>query len=266
MRCRAYQGSFSRNVARRFVLPGRLSYAGAVTSLFNPAPHIESVRFADGGTCFVIDDALVDAEGTLRLAAAQRDRMQTVDFNFYPGVFLPTDPHIANALGRFFTQHIRRRFDARRLLRMHCRLSMVTTAPRDLLPIQCLCHRDRPLLDAQHSIQACVLYLFKDESLGGTSFYEPARSAADTTRLFMDATTLPRQAFFAKYAMEPGYLGTNGWFKRVGGVSAKWNRIIFFDGYRLHSGDIPHPERLTDDPLSGRLTLNGFFTSRRNVV
>ena len=40
---------------------------------------------------------------------------------------------------------------------------------------------------------------------------------------------------------------------------------LFFDGWILHSGDIPQPQRLIADPLTGRLTFNGFFTSRRHL-
>ena len=72
--------------------------------------------------------------------------------------------------------------------------------------------------------------------------------------------------FWKKYNIDRAYLcGSNSWFTRVGEVAARWNRIIFYDAYGLHSGDIGAPDRLTDDPLTGRLTLNGFFTSRRNV-
>ena len=42
--------------------------------------------------------------------------------------------------------------------------------------------------------------------------------------------------------------------------------MIFYDGSILHSGDILAPEKLSADPRIGRLTLNGFFTSRRNMV
>ncbi len=38
-----------------------------------------------------------------------------------------------------------------------------------------------------------------------------------------------------------------------------------YDGAMLHSGDILSPEKLASDPATGRLTLNGFFTSRRKV-
>jgi hypothetical protein len=176
----------------------------------------------------------------VQFAADNRAAFSRVDFSYYPGIFLPVPPSVAAALAEFFNVHARRRFDARRMLQMHCRLSMVTLPPRDLHPTQCLCHRDQPLLDARHSIQACILYLFRDANLGGTSFYEPARSEEEIRRLSIDA-------------------------QHVGRVAAKWNRSIFFDGYTLHSGDIPQPQRLSDDPLTGRLTFNGFFTSRRHL-
>ena len=41
--------------------------------------------------------------------------------------------------------------------------------------------------------------------------------------------------------------------------------MIFYDGSMLHSGDIDSAGGLSSDPLTGRLTLNGFFTSKRNA-
>jgi hypothetical protein len=38
------------------------------------------------------------------------------------------------------------------------------------------------------------------------------------------------------------------------------------DGALLHTGDILAPERLSNDPATGRLTFNGFFTCRRNAA
>ena len=85
--------------------------------------------------------------------------------------------------------------------------------------------------------------------------------------LFQDATQLSSGEFTQRYAIEPGYLHqSNAYFTRIGGIPPKWNRLIFYDGSLLHSGDITAPEKLSNDPLSGRLTLNGFFTSRRNAL
>ena len=174
---------------------------------------------------------------------------------------------IEAALQDFFNRHMRAFFDARRLQKMHCRLSMVTLPPAALRPYQWLCHTDRSGLDPSQSIQASVLYLFKDPHLGGTSFYAPKHSREETARLFADTTTLSNDEFSARYDIRPGYMReSNAYFERVGGVPARWNRLIFYDGSFLHSGDIPLPERLSDDPSLGRLTFNGFFVSRRHAA
>lgn len=233
--------------------------------VFNPEARIERVELSNRSCYFVLDDALVDPDGLVRFAIEHTAQFRNVDFNAYPGVFLPT-PAIAAGLSQFFNQQIRRRFDARRLVHMHCRLSMVTLPSDALKPYQRVCHRDRPALDPRHSIQASILYLFKDGSLGGTSFYEAARPPEEMAIFFNDASTLPSEAFNSKYQLQPGYMiGSNQYFTCVGTALAKWNRLIFYDGYLLHSGDILAPERLTTDPSSGRLTLNAFFTCRRNL-
>jgi hypothetical protein len=48
-------------------------------------------------------------------------------------------------------------------------------------------------------------------------------------------------------------------------VPAKWNRLIFYDGDVFHTSDIREAGKLSDDPDSGRLTLNGFFTCSRRA-
>lgn len=234
--------------------------------VFNPNPKIEHVVLDDGQVCHVVDDALRDPDAFVAWAAARADAFRQVDFNAYPGTYLMTPAPVERALDDFFVAEMRRFFDARRLVKMHCRLSMVTLPPEALRPYQWLCHTDRYGLDASQSIQASVLYLFRDASLGGTSFYTPARSTEETVQLFKDTTTLSNEAFTARYGIEPGYIGaSNAYFTRIGGVAARWNRLIFYDGAMLHSGDIPDPARLSTDPTRGRLTFNGFFVSRRHA-
>ncbi|HEV7491883.1 MAG TPA: DUF6445 family protein [Rhodanobacteraceae bacterium] len=234
---------------------------------FNPRPKIEHLELANGQVCHVIDDALLDPSAFVEWAAARREEFRIVDFNAYPGDFLMTPATIQKALEDFFVAHIRQFFDARRLVKMHCRLSMVTLPPEKLRPYQWLCHTDRSGLDATQSIQASVLYLFKDPALGGTSFYTPARPTDEIARLFADTTQLSNAAFAERWGIEPGYIGdSNAYFTRIGGVEARFNRLIFYDGSMLHSGDIPDPKRLSNDPTRGRLTFNGFFVSRRRAA
>ncbi|WP_139350197.1 DUF6445 family protein [Rhodanobacter sp. C03] len=235
--------------------------------LFNPQAQIDRITLSNGGVCYVVDDALLEPERFVAWAAAQGDAFRRVDFNAYPGTYLMPTAAIDSAMTEFFIHRMRDLFDARRLLHMHCRLSMVTLAPEALRPCQWLCHSDNFGLDRSHSIQASVLYLFKDSSLGGTSFYEPARSAAEISQLFADSTALSGETFTQRYGIEPGYIhASNSYLTRIGSIPARWNRMIFYDGSLLHSGDIVSPEKLTADPLSGRLTFNGFFTCRRHAV
>ena len=235
-------------------------------ALFNPQPRVDLVRLANGQACYVIDDALLAPARVRARACAQREMFRNVDFNAYPGTYLIASAEMQQALRDFFLMHIRRLFDARRVLDMHCRYSMVTLPPQCLSPRQRLCHRDSVNVPPQQSIQASVLYLFDDVSLGGTSFYEPACGEHEAALLFHEASTLSSEAFEHKYGMAAGYMvGSNRWFLQIGSVPAKWNRLIFYDGSTLHTGDITAPEKLSDDPACGRLTLNGFFTCRRNA-
>jgi len=235
--------------------------------LFNPNAILQSVKFDDEHFCLVLDDALLEPQRLVEWATARRDAFKTVDISVYPGVYVMAPPDVVDALNELFRQHVRRRFDARRCIGVHCRYSLVTLAPSELRPYQWICHVDNANLDARLSVQASVLYLFRNERLGGTSFYAPIRSDAEIAALFKDAKTMPGEAFTERYGIASGYMNAgNAYFKRVGGVAPKWNRLIFYDGGMLHSSDIPSPDELSADPLTGRLTLNGFFTSRRNLA
>ena len=236
-------------------------------AVFNPRPQIERVRLDNGGFCFVIDDALIDPDAVVQFAVTNRAKFSPVDYSAYPGRSLEMPASVAARLHDFFLAHLRREFDARRTLQVRCRLSMVTLPPQELRPFQSICHTDGQHIHPAQSLQASVLYLFKDEGLGGTSFYEFARSPRETDELLRDSQQLSAAEFTQKYGIKQGYITTsNDWFTQVGRVAAKWNRIVFYDGGMLHSGDVFAPEKLSDDPLSGRLTLNGFFTSRRNAA
>jgi len=238
-----------------------------LTVAFNPRPSIERVDLANGHACYVVDDALLEPEHLLYWAAAQRGAFRPVDFNAYPGTYLMLPEPLNHLLQAFFNRHMRGLFDARRLVQMHSRLAMVTLPPQALRPYQWLCHSDNFALERSQSIQASVLYLFKDIELGGTSFYESVQSPEETMQLFADSAAMGGEAFTRRYGIRPGYMhASNAYFNRVGSVAARWNRLIFYDGSLLHSGDITAPDKLSVDPSKGRLTWNGFFTCRRNAV
>jgi hypothetical protein len=78
---------------------------------------------------------------------------------------------------------------------------------------------------------------------------------------------LDAREFGARYGLQPGYMASsNAYFERVAQVSAAWNRVIFYDGGLFHSADVDQPGLLSRDPARGRLTLNSFFTCKRNAA
>lgn len=242
------------------------SVANNVIPIFNPRPRIERVALSGDEFCLVIDDAFMEPERIVEFASRRRAEFRNVDFNAYPGTYLIAPVDLSAALSDFFTQHLRRFFDARRVVSMHCRFSIVTLRPEQLRAYQWFCHRDNMDVPPGQTIQASVLYLFKDELLGGTSFYESAIFGAELAQFNRDAGMLAAEAFARKYGLEPGYMcESNKYFSKIGSIPARFNRLIFYDGSLLHSGDIFAPEKLSEDPARGRLTFNAFFTSRRNA-
>ncbi len=235
--------------------------------MFNPNPIIRSVPIHGDHRCYIVDDALADADGWVARAARHQADFVMESHNAYPGIELAMPDGVSERLGEFFAVHIRERLGARRIQRSHSRLSMVTLAPEKLQPRQWICHRDRMGLGPEHRIGASVLYLFKDPALGGTHFFIPKRPARDIDLLVHESGTHDCDAFARKYGIARGYLTeSNDWFEKVASIEPRWNRMIFYDGTLFHCSDIPAPEKLSADPACGRLTLNGFFHCTRKAV
>lgn len=236
--------------------------------MFLPAPRIDTVPIAPGHEALVIDDALQDPERWITLAAQHRDAFEVSPHNAYPGPELRLPDEVSERLEQFFARHARARLGARRTLRHYSRLALATRAPAQLEPRQWICHRDRLDTDPVHCVLASVLYLFHDASLGGTGFYVPRRSEAETARLIHDSGRLAAQAFTERYGVTPGYQrASNAWFEKTAAIAPRFNRLIFYDGGAVfHGSDITAPERLGADPARGRLTWNGFFVCRRALA
>jgi hypothetical protein len=233
--------------------------------LFNPNPTLREVALSAGRVCIVIDNVLANPDG-LRAWAATQHFAPPVGYP-YPGLVCDVVGDIPARVADYFALHVRKRLGARRTASLATRLSMVTQAPGQLAPIQWLCHRDRLVHDSSDTLfAASVLYLFHEPALGGTSFYVPRQSPAQTEQLVADSGALSTAEFSARYGLQPGYItGSNDYFERVAKVPAAWNRIIFYDGGQFHSGDIDDPQLMHPDPLRGRLTFNSFITCRKGA-
>jgi Family of unknown function (DUF6445) len=233
--------------------------------MFNAAASISAVPLGNGRHCHIIDGALTEPDALVEWA--RRQSFTPPRGYPYPGLVLDAPPAVAQLMTEFFAQTVRGAMGVRRTLDSTTRLSLVTVPPDELEPRQWQCHRDRIAANPHEVLfAASVLYLFRDPALGGTSFYAPREQAAQTDRLIADSQALSAREFSARYGLTPGYMaGSNAYFERIASVPPAWNRMIVYDGSLFHSADIDQPERMSADPARGRLTLNGFFTCKRNA-
>lgn len=219
-------------------------------TLFNPDPTIQLVPIPGYQPCIVIDDFLQNPQSLVDTAIAQRDQFSPGSKNAFPGPELRMPEEFSAQVNTFFIQHVRKLLDVRRSLSMYSRLSIITLQPHELAPNQCVCHRDRLPDHPQFFYGACVLYLFKNTAMGGTSFYAPK---------------LGTENFPAGFGKAQNYITESTEdFDLLCTIPARWNRVIFYDGTIFHSAHIRNPELLDADPAKGRLTLNGFFTCRKS--
>ena len=235
--------------------------------MFNPHPRVQVVPITSRHACYVIDDALLEPERWVEHAVAQRGVFDDSPRNAFPGPELGLAPPAVERFADYFAMHARSGLGGRRTLAAAARLSLTARAPAELRPWQWFCHVDRMGVPPEQVVAASVLYLFDNPALGGTAFYMPKRPPDEITRLLEASRSLEPEDFSAEYGIAPGYMGgSNAWFERVLSVPARWNRLIFYPGTVLHTGDIQHPELLVDDPRKGRLAINGFFSCTRKAA
>jgi hypothetical protein len=217
-----------------------------------------------GQRCMVVDEVLLNPEVLIELAVMWREHFSLPNASAYPGLELWMPPAVSSLLDDWFRLHVRSVLGGRRSLRMDCRLSMVTLPAEALQPKQWFCHRDDPGRVPGEMRAASVLYLFHDERFGGTSLYRPTRPMAEIEQLVHDAGHLGAPEFQARWDVAPGYMSeSNAYFEKVLALPARFNRMVFYDGGLFHCSDNGPAGTLPDDPRTGRLTLNGFFTCTR---
>lgn len=137
-----------------------------------------------------------------------------------------------------------------------CKLSLVTLQPEQLRAEQKIPH-----VDSANENDFAFVHYFCDQSHGGTSLYRykptgQVKIASDHVRV------LSEMAEAAKNTEDEhsGYLaGDTSLFERVGRVSAKFNRLVFYKSNLLHSADIESKKSVNKDVLSGRLSVASFL-------
>jgi len=234
----------------------------------NPSAGVERVAIDPDHDCLVFDDFLLEPESLVDYACARREAFFMQERG-YPGEILPLTESEARPLHAFVRSTLSRAFGfLRGGLQFQTQLSLTTLQPSDMSWIQCLPHSD-PRREAGRANYATVLYLFEDESLGGTGFYRWKDKAfwQDMTARQLDEPEAGLDELRSRFRMfrEPWSYTTvsNEAVDLLARVPARFNRLIAYSGDLPHSAWIEQPERLDPDPRHGRLSLNCFASAWR---
>lgn len=232
----------------------------------NPELVIELVKVTDRHACVVVDDFLLNPRDLVDFASVHKNEFVMLE-RAYPGVVLPVDNELVNALERFVKMEMSRLFSfCRTGIDFQTQFSLATLQPENFSWIQRLCHSD-PRLDPQRRNFAALLYLFDNPDLGGTGFYR-MKDPDFWQRLAAGQRDDPEAGLdilkerFQMFRDPPCYMtDSNEAAELLDMVPAKFNRLIFYSGDLPHSAFIKTPEPLSANPSTGRLTLNCFAST-----
>lgn len=233
----------------------------------NASAEVQVRQIDDQHHCVIVDDFLKHPESLVEFACNNADAFELQEIG-YPGVLFDVDPNAMGDVRHFLKSKMSSEFEFFKSdIRTSTYLSMATRQPEELAPLQRLCHSD-PRERPERRNYAGLVYLFRNESLGGTGFYrwKEQRLIEEATALEIDnpgsSLDFLRQ-HFKMYREEPQYMaGSNEIAELLLDVPARFNRFVFYSGDLPHSAHIPRPELLSTDFAEGRLTLNCFASVR----
>ena len=229
----------------------------------NPHATIELKSIGDHDTCVVVDDFLLHPESVIDYAVANPATFEILQHS-YPGMVGDLRGPVLNDNHRFVKSKMARQFSfLRGGIDFMTLLSITTFMPQQLSNLQRLCHSD-PRTRPDRANFAGLLYLFRDDALGGTAFYRwkdrPTMEKATALEMEDPAAALAfLKERYATFRDEPCYItDSNDIAELIEVIPARFNRWIFYSGDIPHSAYITNPEKLSDDFERGRLTLNLF--------
>jgi hypothetical protein len=230
----------------------------------NSSAVIRREAISEDSHCVIVDDFLLDPHELIEFAAEHAAEFSKAK-SYYPGLFMGVNEDAMTDIYRFIRFRMTKQFPfLRSSLRLSSFLSMVTLQPNELLAVQRICHTDAEL-DSSRVPYAALLYLFDDERLGGTSFFEYKKKYKLLKKVEALDYEDPDKARayllenFPTFRKPACYMtGSNEIAKLVHTIPPRFNRLIFYSGRIPHNAAITAPELLSGDVRTGRLTLNIF--------
>jgi len=203
----------------------------------------------------IIDNALAQPQDMVEIA--RRVPFRPPARSMYPGVTAPLPPVYFRELMKAVRPHLASVFgmnDASEL-NLHGFLALATQPPESLHPMQRIPHQD-----AANPDRLGMVHYLCDGRHGGTGFFRHKATGFES----VDA---PRREVFAPVALEEVRVMRGGparhvgpdtpGYEMTGHIEAAFNRLIVYRATVLHAG-LLEGSRLSDDPLTGRLTANSF--------
>ncbi|HSF11916.1 MAG TPA: DUF6445 family protein [Erythrobacter sp.] len=221
-----------------------------------PDATVTVERLGREGEPLVIIDNFTGQPGRLReMGLAAQYHPAGVD---YPGRRALADPTYLDLRRELMMQIMARVFGLSRSIRCEiAAFSLVTLPPEQLTLRQRIPHHDHS--DAG---RIAVMHYLDGPDSGGTAFFRHRRTG-------FEAITPEREVAYAAALAEDerefgppplGYpAGDSAAFEQIGAVEARVDRLALYRGRQLHSGIIPNAAKLSDDPATGRLTVNMFL-------
>lgn len=205
----------------------------------------------------IIDHFAPEPEALRTYAAAQ---IYAPAGRHYPGVKAPLPDDYLRVQGGLIATILREVFGvSERVSVLEARFSIVTVAPDALSREQRLPHVDA----LEPGRLALIHYLVPGET-DGTAFYRHRSTGFETV------DEVRCESYFAALSRElqqagdppAAYIADNtSIFERTASLAGTYNRALLYRGRVLHSGAIAPGAALPADPITGRLTVTGFFAS-----
>lgn len=230
----------------------------------NKGASIRQEAISEHHHCVIVDDFLENPHELVE-SAAHRSAEFSGAKSHYPGVYIKLDDDAMSDIYRFIRSKMTKQFPfLRGNLKLSTFLSMVTLQPDELSAVQRICHTD-PAPDPRRTPYAALIYLFHNEALGGTSFfeyrkqYELLKEVEAIGNKDSDKATKFLLENFPTFRKNATYMtASNEIANLLCTIPARFNRMIFYSGQIPHNAAIAAPELLTKDCRNGRLTLNVF--------
>lgn len=209
----------------------------------------------EGEPLVIIDNFTGQPERLRAMGMAAQYHPAGVD---YPGRRALADPSYLDLRRELMMQVMARVFGLSQSINCEIAAFSLVTLPPDQLSL-----RQRiPHHDHSDAGRVAIMHYLDGPQSGGTAFYRHRRTG-------FEAITPAREAAYAAALAEdereygpppPGYpLGDSAAYEQIGAVEAHVDRLALYRGRQLHSGIIPDPAALSDDPGVGRLTINMFL-------